>query len=73
MTGTGTAPQVALSPGIITTVPGTSGELAGALGFIAGGVAVDSAGNLYFWADNGLDGDYVLELAAGTSVPTGTG
>jgi trimeric autotransporter adhesin len=70
MTGTGTAPQVALSPGIITTVPGTSGELAGALGFIAGGVAVDSGGNLYFWADNGLDGDYVLELAAGTSVPT---
>jgi hypothetical protein len=70
MTGTGTAPQVALSPGIITTVPGTSGDLAGASGLIAGGVAVDSADNLYFWADNGLDGDYVLELAAGTSVPT---
>ena len=70
MTGIGTAPQVALSPGIITTVPGTSGDLAGASGLIAGGVAVDGAGNLYFWADNGLDGDYVLELAAGTTVPT---
>jgi trimeric autotransporter adhesin len=70
MTGIGTAPQVALSPGIITTVPATSGDIAGAAGLISGGVTVDSAGNLYFAVNGGLDGNQVLELAPGASTPT---
>ena len=68
MTGIGTAPQVALSPGIITTLPGASGDLP--VGLITGSVAVDSAGNLYFAADAGMEGNFVLELAAGASIPT---
>ena len=66
MTGIGTAPQVALSPGIITTVPGASGDA----GLITGSVAVDSAGNLYFAASGGMTGNFVQELAAGASTPT---
>jgi hypothetical protein len=68
MTGIGTAPQVALSPGIITTVAGASGDLP--VGLITGSVAVDSAGNLYFAAGAGMEGNFVLELAAGASIPT---
>ncbi len=68
MTGIGTAPQVALSPGIITTVPGASGDLP--VGLITGSVAVDSAGNLYFASGGGMDGNFVLELAAGASTAT---
>jgi sugar lactone lactonase YvrE len=70
MAGIGTAPQVALSPGIITTVPGTSEAIGGAIGLLSGGISVDSAGNLYIAVNGGMDGNSVVEFAAGTSTPT---
>jgi sugar lactone lactonase YvrE len=48
MAGIGTGPQVALSPGIITTVPGTANLSPGSLfQDFSGNVAVDSAGTVY--------------------------
>jgi trimeric autotransporter adhesin len=67
LTGIGTAPQIALSPGIITTVTGTSG---GGDGNVSGGVTVDSAGNLYFGTNTGMTGYEVVEIAAGTGALT---
>jgi sugar lactone lactonase YvrE len=70
MTGMGTAPQMALSPGIITTVPGISDIFSGQFGDLSGSLVVDSAGNLYLTTNAGLDGNGVVELAAGTSTVT---
>jgi trimeric autotransporter adhesin len=70
LTGIGTAPQVALSPGIIATslaaypTPGSSA---------AGGLAVDNAGNVYagFNVSSGLIfGQAIIEFAAGTGIAT---
>jgi trimeric autotransporter adhesin len=48
MAGIGTGPQVALSPGIITTVPGTANlSPASLIQYFSGNVAVDSAGTVY--------------------------
>jgi trimeric autotransporter adhesin len=83
MSGIGTAPQVALSPGIITTVastiPGqisvTSGLnlLYGYDAWESGGVIVDNAGNIYASIDapNGmLQTGNVVEFPAGTNTAT---
>ena len=71
MTGIGTAPQAALSPGIIATVPGTTGSFFGLYGEIAGGLTVDGAGNAYVATNAGLYGDWVVKFAAGTGAITG--
>jgi trimeric autotransporter adhesin len=73
LTGVGTGPQVALSPGIITTFSIGNNELAEAQA--SGGVAVDSAGNVYAGLEVflGLVGaQQIVEFAAGTGVPTMT-
>ena len=70
MTGIGTAPQVVLSPGIITTVTGTSGDVISDYGLVAGGLTVDSAGNLYFGTNTGMTGYRVVKFAAGTGALT---
>jgi sugar lactone lactonase YvrE len=44
MAGIGTAPQLALSPGIITTLPYT---IVGSNSTLSGGIAIDSAGTIY--------------------------
>ena len=69
MTGIGTAPQVALSPGIITTVAGTTGN-DNIYGIVSGSLTVDSAGNLYFATNTGMTGNRVVELTAGTGTFT---
>jgi trimeric autotransporter adhesin len=70
LTGIGTAPQVALSPGIIATslaaypTPGSSA---------AGGLAVDNAGNVYAGFNVSLGhvgGEAIIEFAAGTGIAT---
>jgi hypothetical protein len=80
MSGIGTAPQVALSPGIIatmaSTVPGNYSATSalylqyGYTAHISGGVVVDNAGNVYASVDapDGMDqtGD-VAEFPAGTN------
>jgi trimeric autotransporter adhesin len=73
MDGIGTASQLALSPGIITTMPYTA---VGSGSFLSGGIAVDSAGNIFAAvADEGLITVSLVEFAAGTgaetAVPTG--
>jgi sugar lactone lactonase YvrE len=70
LNGIGTAPLVALSPGIITTVAGTapvsgsSNELV-----FTGGLAIDSAGNIYAAGGQGYTTN-VIEIAAGTGAQT---
>jgi trimeric autotransporter adhesin len=65
LNGIGTAPQVALSPGIITTVAGTSGGSP----YFSGGLAIDSAGNIYAAGGSGYTNN-VIEIAAGTGAQT---
>ena len=74
LTGIGTAPQVALTPGIIA--PWAAANASFQVGEIAGGMAVDSQGNI-FAAFDGDGGPYlptagVAEYAAGTGVITAT-
>jgi trimeric autotransporter adhesin len=70
LTGTGTGPQVALSPGIITTL-----LLASSLGQAeaSNGLAIDSAGNVYAameFIDLRSGGQQIVEFAAGTGIAT---
>ena len=69
MAGIGTAPMVALSPGIITTWIAANESLAGA--DASGGLAIDSAGNVYAALQVPLGvipAEEVVEFAAGTGV-----
>jgi sugar lactone lactonase YvrE len=70
MSGVGTAPQVALSPGVPATSQLTlpEGPTAYAYSFV-GGVVLDSAGNIYTeLSDEGQN--QIVEYPAGTNVPT---
>jgi uncharacterized protein YjiK len=77
LTGIGTGPQVALSPGIITTAI-SSNELSAlnpppGLAFPQGGVAIDSGGDLYVAVDTpegAVSSIGVFKFAAGTDVAT---
>ena len=76
LTGVGTAPQVALSPGIISTVLSSNDIAALQLGspqYPQGGLAVDSGGNVYAAVtvvEGHIGETTVLEFAAGTEVAT---
>ena len=70
LNGIGTAPLVALSPGIITTVAGTA-PVNGSINeeVFTGGLAIDSAGNIYAAGGQGYSTN-VIEIAAGTGAQT---
>ena len=71
LTGIGTAPQVALSPGIITTFSVANNSLVGAEA--SDGLAIDSAGNVYAALavpDGEMLAQQIVEFAAGTGIAT---
>jgi uncharacterized membrane protein len=78
LTGIGTAPQVALSPGIIITALSANDISALGLGspaFPQGGLAIDSGGNIYAGVaiqegEGEVATTRVLKFAAGTGVAT---
>jgi trimeric autotransporter adhesin len=81
MMGAGTAPQVALSPGIINTIASTDPfalnsplfALYGDFARVAGAVAVDSAGNIYLGVEapeGRIGAQGIAEVAAGTGIVT---
>jgi sugar lactone lactonase YvrE len=69
MSGTGTAPQVALWPGIVASA---ATNLTGSdQYFLTGGAVLDSAGNIYtVQGSDDLQGNEIVEFAAGTNVGT---
>ncbi len=71
MTGTGTGPQVALSPGIITTFSVPNNSLMDAQA--SNGIAIDSAGNVYAAMeipDGSIGQQEIFRFAAGTGIAT---
>ncbi len=69
MFGIGTAPQVALWPGIVSTA--ATNLINTDDYFLNGGAVLDSAGNIYtVLSSEDLEGNEIVEFAAGTNVET---